>query len=116
MVTASAITEPRRDGAEVELLKVRSGVAVVVRGRGGVRFRSDVLCALPAYTAEKRRRRRGGESAMTMGQQKEAAGKGGVINKHPGKDILEEPGAQRKMSVLSEGENQSWKLLMHISP
>lgn len=39
-------------------MKVRSGVAAVVRG--GVHFRSDVLCALLAYTAEKRRRRRRG--------------------------------------------------------
>lgn len=53
---------------------------------------------------------------MTMGQQKEAGGKGGkggVINKHSGKDILEEPRAQGKMSVLSEGENVS---PVHISP
>lgn len=65
-----------------------------------------MLCALLAYTAEKKRKR-GEKGAMTMGQQKEARGKGGVINKHSGKDILEEPRAQGKMSVLSEGENLS---------
>lgn len=44
-----------------------------------------------------------GEGAMTMGQQKEAAGKGGVINKHPGKDISEEPGAQKKDECFVRG-------------
>lgn len=97
MVTASAITEPWRDGAGVELLKVRSGVVAVSKGARGLRFRSDVLCALLAYTAEKREE--GKKGAMTMGQQKEAGGKGGVINKHSWKDILEEPRARGKMSV-----------------
>lgn len=40
---------------------------------------------------------------MTMGQQKEAAGKGGVINKHPGKDTSEEPGAQKKDECFVRG-------------
>lgn len=62
-----------------ELLKVRRGVC----------FRSDMLCGLPAYTAE--------ISTMTMGQQKEARGKGRVINKHSWIDILEKWGILERL-------------------
>lgn len=48
-----------------------------------------MVCGLPAYTAE--------ISTMTMGQQNEARGKGGVINKHSWIDILEERGTQERL-------------------
>lgn len=70
-----------------------------------------MCCAHFLLTQQKKKRREGEKSAMTMGRQEEAGGKAGVINKHSGKDILEEPRAQGKMSVLSEGENLS---PMHI--
>lgn len=73
MVTASAITEPRRDSAGVELLKVRSGVVVGVGG-----YASGVMCCAHFLLTQQKK---GGEEeeveikgAMTMGQQKEEAG------------------------------------------
>lgn len=85
--------------------------------RGGGGYASGLMCCAHfLLTQQKKKEEEGEKGAMTVGQQKEAggkAGKGGVINKHSGKEILEEPRAQGMMSVLSGCKNLSPCTLPH---